>query len=473
MRDPGAAAPAREAHRACQSGGLTRVVIAGGGFAGAAAAERLEELLPRGSAVEITLVDRENFSLFTPLLPEVISGAIEPRHIVSPLRARLRRTSVRQAEVRAIDLAARTVLTAHCPACPIQMLAYDHLVLALGSVANSFGLPGVRAHALTMKSLADATALHAHVVDKLEHADLEADPIVRRELLTFVVAGGGFAGVETAAALNDFVRGAARAYPTVRRDEVRVILAHLGHRILPEVSESLSGYALQKLRSRGVEVHLGTRVEEYTDGRVRLSPGGAIPCRTLVWTAGIAPNPLLAATDLPRTAGGTVVVDEALRVPGRPGVWAVGDCASIPDRATGRPVPPTAQYAIRQGRRVAENIAAVIQGRAPAAFSHEPRGVLAALGRRSAVAEVLGFQFSGFFAWWLWRTVYLLKLPGVERKVRVALDWALDLFFPPDIVYIRPLHLSRGPGPIGERPPVPGGAGSNAGEPLGTLNLRP
>ncbi len=440
----------------------SRIVILGGGFAGAATAKRLEELFPRDSGAEITVVDRENFSLFTPLLPQVLPGAIEPKHIVSPLRALFRRTVVRQAEVRAVDLSGRVILAAHCPACRIYPIRYDHLVVALGAVTNFFGLPGVTAYAFPMKSLADATALHAHVIDKFEHADMEPDPAARRGLLTFVVAGGGFAGVETAAELNDFVRGAGRAYRTLRREEIRVILIHVGPRILPEVSEALSAYALKKLRSRGVEVRLETRIEACTADRVRLSSEEEIPARTLVWAAGIAPNPLLAAMDLPRTATGKVEVDETLQVKGRPGVWALGDCASVFDRATGRPSPPTAQHAIRQGRRVADNIAALIRGQGPKPFSHKPLGVLAGLGRRSAVAEILGFKFSGFFAWWLWRTVYLLKLPGLERKVRVALDWTLDLFFPPDIVYLRPLHLSRGSEPMAE-PPVPVG-----GEPAAT-----
>lgn len=429
-----------------------RVVVLGGGFAGATVARRLEQLFRSGEGIEITLVDRENFSLFTPLLAEVPSGALEPRHIVSPLRARLRRTVVRQAEVRTVDLARRIVLASHCPRCRIEVLPYDHLVLALGSVTNFFGLPGVATHALPMKNLADAAALHAHVVDKLEHADMEPDPAARRELLTFVVVGGGFAGVETAAELNDFVRDSARYYPGIRSPDLRVVLVHRGPRILPEVSEALSAYALEKLRSRGVEVRLDTRIEAYTGGEARLSGGEAIASRTLVWTAGTAANPLLDVVDVPRASGGRVEVTETLEIRGRPGLWALGDCADVPDRMTGRPCPPTAQHAIRQGQRVAENIAAVIRGRAPAPFAYRSRGVLAGLGRRSAVAEVLGFRFSGFFAWWLWRTVYLLKLPGLERKVRVALDWTLDLFFPRDIVYLRPLHTPGSESHAGRSP---------------------
>jgi NADH dehydrogenase len=358
---------------------------------------------------------------------------------------------VRQAEVRAVDLSRRTVLASHCPACQVTLLPFDHLVLAVGSVTNFFRRADVTAHALPMKSLADASTLHAHVVDKFEHADMEDDLASRRELLTFVVVGGGFAGVETAGELNDFVRGAGRYYPRVLRQGVRVVLVHQGPRILPEVSEPLSTYALRKLRSRGVEVHLETRIDEYTGTRARLSTGAEIPSRTLVWTAGITANPLLTSIEVPKAAGGKVEVTESLGVKDHPGIWAVGDCAFILDRATGRPYPPTAQHAIRQGRLVADNIAAAIRSHALRPFRYEPVGILAALGRRSAVAEILGFRFSGFFAWWLWRTIYLLKLPGIERKVRVALDWTLDLFFAPDIVYLRPLHLPREPAPIADQ----------------------
>lgn len=420
-----------------------RVLILGGGFGGVAVARRLERLFPGDERVEITLVDRENFSLFTPLLPEVPAGTLEPRHVVAPLRARLRRTVVRQAEVRTVDLAARTVVASHCPRCRLELLRYDHLVLALGSVTNFFGLPGIAAHALPAKSLADAVALHAHMIDKLEHADMEPDPDTRRELLTFVVAGGGFAGVETVAELNDFVRSASRYYPRVRSEEMRVVLVDAGRRILPEVSDPLSAYALGKLRSRGVEVRFDTRIERCAETRVWLSTGEEIGTCTLVWTAGITANPLVARLDLPRTGRGQVEVAETLEVRDRPGLWALGDCAAVPNRATGRPCPPTAQHAVRQGRRVAENIAAIIAGRSPEPFAYRPLGVLAGLGRRSAVAEILGLRFSGWFAWWLWRTVYLLKLPGLERKVRVALDWTLDLFFARDIVYLRPLHGER------------------------------
>jgi len=429
-----------------------RIVIVGGGFGGAAVAARLEHLFRRDPDMELVLFDRENFSVFTPLLPEIPSGALEPKHIVSPLRARLRRTSVRQAEVRAIDVGRRVVVAGHCPMCAEYVVEYDYLVLALGSVTNFFGLPGVAARARTMKSLADGAGLHDLVIGKFEHADLDPDPAARRQLLTFVVAGGGFAGVETAAELNDFVRSAGRYYPRIGAEDVRVVLVHPGDRILPEVSPSLSSYALKKLASRGVEVLLKTRIAGCDDDGVHLSNGDALPSHTLVWTAGVSANPLLDELDLPRDAGGRVRVDTTLAVVERPGVFALGDCAAVRDGVTGKLYPPTAQYAIREGKTVADNVAAAIRGGAPRHFRYQPLGMLASLGRHSAVAEVLGLQFSGFFAWWLWRTIYLMKLPGFERKARVMIDWTLDLFFPRDIVYLRSMHAIPGSAATGIAP---------------------
>lgn len=422
----------------------TRIVIVGGGFAGTATALNLEKIYRRDPSVEMTLIDSENFFTFTPLLAGVPSGSIQPTHMVFPLRALLKRTNVKQAEVQGIDLENRAVIAAHCGVCGNESIPFDQLVLATGSVPHYFGLPGVAENALTIKSLADATALHAHVIDKLEHADLQSDSGVRRQLLTFVVAGGGFAGVETLAELNDFVRGARKFYSNISQDDVRMVLIHSGNRILPELSESLSAYALKKLRSRGVEVVLETRVLGATEHSVRLSSGEELFAGTFVWSAGAAPSPILNLLDLPRTRAGKIEVDATMAVSGRPGLWAVGDSAAIPDVVKGGFCPPTAQYALRQGKRLAENIAAVRNGQPTRPFEFKALGLLAGLGRRTAVAEILGFKFSGFFAWWLWRTIYLMKLPGFERKLRVAIDWTLDLFFPRDTVYLRPLHTRRG-----------------------------
>jgi NADH dehydrogenase len=421
-----------------------RIVILGGGFAGTAVALRLEQRFRRDDRVEITLIDIENFFTFTPLLPEVPSGSIQPKHIVFPLRALLRQTIVRQASVKSIDLDEKTVTAAHCGACGDETVQFDQLVFALGSVPNFFGLPGVAENAFTIKGLADATALHAHVIDKLEHADLQPDPVIRRKLLTFVVAGGGFAGVETLAELNDFVRGASRFYPRVRPDEIRMVLVHSGERILPEVSESLSRFALDKLRSRGIDVLLKTRVASCSTQKVQFTNGTHIDAHTFVWAAGTAPSPMLDLVPVWRNKSGRVVVDATMAVKDCPCVWAAGDSASIPDLVTGGTCPPTAQFALRQGRRLADNIAAVMSGGDPKPFRFKALGLLAGLGRRSAVAEILGLRFSGFIAWWVWRTIYLLKLPGFERKLRVAIDWTLDLFFARDIVYLRPLHAAPG-----------------------------
>lgn len=430
----------------------TRIVILGGGFAGTNVALRLEKRFRRDPNIEITLIDAENFFTFTPLLPEVPSGSIQPKHIVFPLRALLRRTHVKQAELQSIDLERREIVARHCGKCGRYTIPFDQLVISLGSVSNFFGLPGVAEHTLTIKSLADAAALHAHVIDKLEHADLESDPARRRELLTFLIAGGGFAGVETLAELNDFVRGAGHYYPRIQPEDIRVVLVHSGNRILPEVNESLSQYALQKLRNSGVEVLLETRVLGCTERTVSLSNGETIPCRTFVWAAGVSPNPLLSDLNLPLHKNGRIAVDANLQVAVNPSVWALGDSAAVPDTVTGKLCPPTAQFALRQGTVLADNLAAVICGGSPKSFQHKSLGLLAGLGRRSAVAEIAGLRFSGFLAWWLWRTIYLLKMPGFERKVRIGLDWLLDLFFPRDIVYLRPLHAVRGRPAIHEAP---------------------
>lgn len=421
----------------------TRIVIIGGGFAGTATALNLEKIFRRDPAVELTLIDAENYFTFTPLLAGVPSGSVQPTHIVFPLRALLKRTRVKQAYVQRVDIPKRTVIVAHCEVCGDESIPFDHLVLAAGSAPNYFGLPGVAEHALTIKSLSDATALHAHVIDKLEHADLQDDPARRRQLLTFVVAGGGFAGVETLAELNDFVRDALKFYPNVSPDDVRMVLIHSGGRILPEVSESLSAYALEILRGRGIEVRLETRVLGSTGESIRVSQGEDMFASTLVWAAGAAPSPLLDRMDLPRTKSGQIEVDAAMAVHGHQGLWAVGDSAAIPDLITGGFCPPTAQYALRQGKQLARNIAAVVHGQEPKPFKFKSLGLLAGLGRRSAVAEILGFRFSGFVAWFLWRTIYLMKLPGFERKLRLAIDWTLDLFFPRDTVYLRPLHTAH------------------------------
>lgn len=416
-----------------------RIVIVGGGFAGLYTALELEHAFVRDDRVEITLVNRDNFLLFTPMLAEVLSGSIEAQHIVSPLRAFLRKVRFRDSEVDAIDLERQVVTASHCPRCMPYELAYDHLVLAPGSRTHFFGLPGVAEHAFPMKTLADALALRNHVIDILEHADIEQNPEVRQPLYTIVVAGGGFAGVETVAELNDFVRRTSRFYPRIRPEELRLVLVHPGARLMPEISEGLAAYAQQQLTRRGVEVRLQTGIIRASADQVELSDGTVMRSNTLVWTAGTAVPPLIVALPCRKDERGRLLVNECLEVPDCPGVWAVGDCAHIPDPRTARPHPPTAQHAVREGRQAGRNLVATIRGHSKQPFVFATGGQLVPLGHRSAVADILGVRLCGFFAWWLWRTLYLWKLPGLERKVRVALDWTLDLVFPRDITLLKVL----------------------------------
>jgi NADH dehydrogenase len=302
-----------------------------------------------------------------------------------------------------------------------------------------------------MKSLSDAIRLRAHVLKRLEEANSECNSVDRQSLLTFVVAGGGFAGVETVAALNDFVHEALPFYPNLSESMLQVILVHSGRVILPELGESMGRYTHKVLAQRGVEIRLNTRVKSMTKDQVFFDCGTPIPCRTLVWTAGTVPSPLISSLPCTKEQG-RMRVNEFLRVSDWPNVWAVGDCAFVPDASNpGKSHPPTAQHAIREGKIVAHNIAAAFLGHPRKSFSFKTIGLLASIGRRTGVARIFGFNFSGFFAWWMWRTIYLSKLPGLDKKVRVAFDWTLDLLFPKDVCAVYDLgqrddvHRLRGP----------------------------
>jgi NADH:quinone reductase (non-electrogenic) len=411
-----------------------RIVVLGSGFAGLYAALRLQRRLRGRPDVEVVLVNRENFFSFTPMLHEVAASDLSLTHIVNPVRKLLAQVSFLLADVERVDLEARTVTVAHGSARHSHDLGWDQLVVALGSTTNFYGLPGLAERALTMKSLADAIRLRNHVIACLEEADTECALMAgtRQALTTFVVAGGGFAGVETLAALNDFVREAVRFYPHVGVEPLRMVLVHSGDGILPELDPALGRYAARKLAARGIELRLGTRVLGVSEAGVALSDGTTVPTRTLVWTAGTCPHPLLATLDCRREAG-RLLTDERLELRGRRGVWALGDCAWIPG-PDGRPYPPTAQHALRQARVVADNVVATLDGRPTRPFRFRTIGQLATIGRRTGVAQILGVRFSGFVAWWLWRTIYLAKLPRVEKKLRVMIDWTLDLVFAKDLV---------------------------------------
>jgi NADH dehydrogenase len=410
-----------------------RVLILGAGFGGLYTALGLENTVARDPMVQVTIINRENHSLFTPMLHEVAASDLDITHIVNPIRKLLKHVQFFNGEVQQIDLRARQVTVVHGRQAHAHVLDYDYLVIALGSTTNFFGLAGFEDRALCIKSLRDAIYLRNHLIDLLEQADFECMAAARPQLLTVVVAGGGFAGTETVAGVNDFLRESVRFYPQLSDEWIRVILVHPGEIILPELGPKLGKYAQEKLAKRKVEIRLNTRVVQVDGNAVYLSDGSCIPTETVIWTAGTSPNPLLRMLPCKQDRG-RIVVDECLELPDWPGVWALGDCASILDRQTGRLFPPTAQHAVRQGKSVAKNVMAAIRGGEKTVFSFSALGLLAAIGRRTGVANILGANFSGFVAWFLWRTIYLSKLPRGEKKLRVAIDWTLDLLFSKDIV---------------------------------------
>ena len=420
-----------------------RIVILGGGFAGMTTAECLERELQKDSSVSITLVSETNALLFTPMLAEVAGSSLEPSHISTPLRTTLHRTEFVRGRVTDIDVENRKVMLDASmtgrESCQSE-LGYDHLVFALGAVSNYLGLSNVQRLAFDFKSLIDAIRIRNHVIDMFERADRERDPEARRSLLTFVIAGGGFAGVELAGALNDFARGILADYPNLAGKDVRVVLVHARERILPELSESLGRYAQEHMEMRGVEFRLNTRLTDAREGVVVLS-NGEIPADTLVWTAGTAPNPLVKTVPLEKDKRGALIVAQDLSVAGHAGVWALGDCAAVVDAKSGRPCPPTAQFAQREAATLARNIRATLEGRTTKGFHFDSLGALCVVGHQTACAELTvpfardkALRFSGLLAWFIWRSIYLGKLPGLERKIRVLTDWTVELFFPKDIV---------------------------------------
>jgi NADH dehydrogenase len=410
-----------------------RILVLGGGFGGVYTALELDRALRPQDRVGVTLVNRENFFLFTPLLHEVAASDVDLTNIVSPVRKLLRRVDFFEGEVVGIDLPRRQATLRHGSDGHEHTVEWDSLVIALGSITNYFNLPGLAERAMTMKSLGDAMHLRNRMIANLEEADTECARAIREPLMTYVVAGGGFAGVETIAGMNDFLREALPYYPHLSEDDVRVVLVHPGEFILPELGEKLGRYAQRKLAQRGVEIRTGTRVAGVSNDSVQLTDGTFIRTRALVWTAGTSPHTLLAALPCEKERG-RLRVDEFLEVPGFPGVFALGDCAAIPDPRTGGHHPPTAQHALREARVAARNVLARLRGGPVRPFRFSTLGQLAAIGRRTGVARMFGLNFSGFLAWWLWRTVYLSKLPRLEKKLRVMLDWTLDLVFSKDLV---------------------------------------
>lgn len=411
-----------------------RIVILGSGFAGTFTVRRLDRLLRKVPQVELTLISRNNYMVFTPLLAEVAGNVVEPRHAVPPLRAFLHKTQFRQAEVTGIDLSAREVQIAYADQ-RADRVPYDYLVIALGSVTNYRRTPGALDHSFDLKSLTDAMRFRNHVLLMLEQADASDDPALRRELLTFVAAGGGYAGLEGLGQLVDFVTKALRFYPSIRPEELRFILASRGKQLLEGIDERLGRYVVGRLEARGVEVRLGVTVSAVSDRSVHLSPGEALPTRTVLWAAGVEVNPLVRSLDLPRTEHGALRVTPTLQVVGHPHIFALGDCAAVP-RAEGGTYAPTAQHATRQAAHAAANLVAHIRGRALRPFRFRSLGSLASIGHYQAVAQIGGLPLAGLPAWLAWRAVYLAKLPSFDRKLRVALDWLLEWLLPTDVVQL-------------------------------------
>ena len=414
------------------------ILILGGGFAGLEVAETLEKIYSKKDDIKITLVSDKNYLVFTSMLAEVVSSSIEANHVVIPLRECVSKAAFEELQVRNIDHDKKLVTCTHPHTHESHNIAYDYLVIAMGSITGYHGVPGAEEFSYPLKNLDDAMVLRSHVIDMFEMADLEQDHDLRRSLLTFAVVGGGYTGIEVAAELNDFVDSSRRFYKNIKSDEVKVVVIDPGDRIMHEMSEGLAAYGMKLLKKRGMEFRLNTRVAGVTQDGVETQDGEKIKTHTAIWAAGTSPQPVIAALPFSDKRG-RIEVNEFTEVPGYDGVWALGDCAVVPDPHTGKPYPPTAQHAIREGKRTAYNIAASIDGKESEKrpFIYETQGMLAPLGHRSAVADIKGFRFSGFFAWFMWRTIYLGKLPGWDRKIRVGLDWFLDIFLPKDIVQLR------------------------------------
>ena len=389
--------------------------MVGGGFAGAYVAR---ELGGRGA----TIVSKENFMLYTPLLPEAASGTLEPRHCVVPLRQMCPHAELILGSVTGLDLEAKTaaVETDDGP----QTVEWRELVVALGAVPRTLPIPGLSEHALSFKSLADGINLRNHVLHQLEAADAALDQEERAQRLTFVFVGAGYAGVEALAELSDLVEDALRYYPRLRSTPRRWVLVDAAPRILPEIPPPLGDYAAMELRKRGIEIHVDTTLESVSADEAVLGNGTRIRTNMLVWTAGVAPNPALRDWSLPLDEKGRVEVDELLRVRGHEHVWALGDCALVPNTRSDRPDPPTCQHALRQARRLAKNLSGPHQP-----YGYRMLGQVATLGRHKGIAEVLGLNLHGFLGWWVTRSYHLYQLPLAQRKARVVVDWTVSLFF--------------------------------------------
>jgi NADH:ubiquinone reductase (H+-translocating) len=406
------------------------IVIAGGGFGGLAAARELEKVMPKQSA-RLMLINETNYATYSPFLPEAAAGTLEPRHVVTPLREILKRTYLRLGQIAGHDPEAKTI-ELHANSGAKETIPYDQLLLSLGSVSRTLPIPGLTDNAMGFKGLADAIVLRNRVIENLEEANATGDHQRREELLTFVFVGGGYAGLEALAELQDFAADAMDSYPRARLHGMRWILVEAAPRVLPEIDQDLADYALRELRGRGIDIKLETQLKEVTANSITLSTGEIVPTKTVVWTAGVTPAPVLKNLNVPLDERGRVPVDSHLRVEGLNSVWAIGDCAAAPDPRGGT-CPPTAQHAVRQGPVAARNIAAAVGIGDPEPFTYKSEASFVNLGRYKAVGRIGDRKFRGFPAWFLARSYHMSQIPGYGRKAHAILDWTASMPFKRDI----------------------------------------
>jgi NADH dehydrogenase len=422
------------------------LIIVGGGFAGTKTAQLLEHTLPPDW--NLTLISQENFITFNPLLPEVVGASIMPSHVIAPHRQMIHCSHVCMAQVTEIDTTKRLVYhLSEGPACR----RYDQLIIACGSNANLDIVKGMAKVALPLKTIGDALFLRNRIIARLEQAELQPDPEHRRWLMTFIVVGGGFSGVETAGELVDFLHASLKYYKRIQPEDVCIVLLHAGDRLLPEVSAGLGRFTLRKMMAWGVDVRLNARAVRVTDRDVHLESGDIVSGGTVVCTIGTQPNSLLDSIPTMKNRG-RLVVNPDMSVPGLEGVWALGDCAAVVNAWDHKVCPPTAQFAEAQARRLAANIVANLAGQPTQPFRFRPKGQLSSVGHNKAVAEVFGLKLSGFIAWLMWRGLYLLRIPTLARKTRLFLEWNWAMFFPPDISHLGFRRTQRRTTPLQEVP---------------------
>ena len=422
-----------------------KIVILGSGFAAVECARQLESKFGKDPEIELVMIGEDNFLLFTPMLPQVASGMIETRHIVLPIRTICKKTKFYEGRIKNIDPFGKLVNLWGTGDKRSISIHYDFLVVALGSETNFFGMADVEKNAYTMKTLNDAVVLRNRIIDMLEQAENETNPILRKSFLNFVVAGGGFAGIETAGELMDLILDARKHYPTIHKDDLKVVVIEALPMILPGFNEKLAEFAKQKLIERGIDIKLQTAITSFDGNEVTTksidqnpkdpvdeSEIDSIRTKTLIWTAGVTPVNTIKRSML-KTDRGKVIVNDYLEVEGFPGVFAIGDCALFLNPKTKRPFPPTAQIAEAQAKTAAKNLTALIKNSEKEKFEYHSKGQMAIIGKRSGIATFLGMNISGFWAWLIWRNVYLSKIPTMDKQIRVFLDWVIDLFFDRDI----------------------------------------